>query len=242
MFTSPEKPQPEKQKNFHEILTKNNINYLHGSNSGSLPGVFSLKQPGIKPLGELLKNKITPYSGELMHGAIDINQHSTSCVPSNFPKEALRYSNRYTAWTPAKGKDKINFLTQYLLAARKGKDEEEKFRKEKKFGSTFLYSQLLQLLPIQLKIEKRRLKDWNRYAPIEQEFIESPFPVLYGISHNGHSAPVNSGISTEAALPGIIPTDQLTLFVPKDKIHTVNTYIMEKNLKIQDVLDIAMVQ
>jgi hypothetical protein len=240
MINSPDQHQFKEQTTFQEILEKNNINYLHGSNSGSLPGIFLLKQPGLKPLGELLKNKITPYSGELMHGAIDINQHSISCVPNNSPKEALRYSDNCTPWTPAEGRDKINFLTQYLLAVRKGREEEKKFREKEKFGTTLSYNQLLRLLPMQLKIEKRRLKDWDKQTPVEQEFISSPFPVLYGISYDGHSVPVNSGISTEVALPGIVPTDQLTLFVPKDKISAVNDYIASKNLKVRDILDIAM--
>ena len=230
-----------------ELLQLRDLNYVHGSSSASFPGIFSSETPGLKSSGRLIDEGNFLYSGELKWGISKkgINRDSISAMPINFPKEAIRhseYSFNKKPWDKESAKKKVFFLTRYMEAIMEGRSAAEEFSKKNKFLNTYPYKQLLEIIPQELKIEKRRLKNWDKMNDSDKSFISNSFPVVYGIKYEGEIKSVISGLSREVGILENISPEQLIIFVPKEKIKIVKDYLEEYNITIGNVLEIGLIE
>lgn len=208
----------------YRVVIHPESNLFHGSGSGSLPGILDEKSPGLKPAGELLRNKDKPpYNGELSSlSEGDVNDKATSAVSSNFLHNAVHYSlstSNLEGWNPEKGAKRLKEIEKELDDFNAGKKILLiGFRTEEKKRS---------YLEKSIEIERLRLERWDSLSQLQKRFIEDPFPVVYGINYKGDTIDVFSGISGELGIPGNIPLSDVVAYIPENKIDLVRKLARE---------------
>ena len=68
-----------------------------------------------------------------------------------------------------------------------------------------------------LDLEQKRIAAWENLTEEQRDLIKNPFPVLYGIKHEGESAPVRSSVSGERGLPKVDPENLIIFVLPEHK-------------------------
>jgi len=233
-------------ENKFEKLTMRDINFLHGSNSASLPGIINSNNPGMKSLGEMMKIGEVPYSGELDVGSTGVSQNSISASDIDNKKLAQKYIDHDNdGWNPEKGEKKLAFLYRYATAIIDGEQAMREFAKRNKFMSQSHYNRGIEAKIVlnQIKIEKMRLKNWGRFNEFEQDLITNKFPVAYGIRYNDKSKidRVFSGSKEEYIISDNIPLKDLIIFVPQDKMANIKRYIEERGIEVGNILPLEPV-
>lgn len=201
-----------------------------GSTSGSLIG-FTL-EGALVPAGWILdgRSQAIPFSGELREGIAEmsstfgINREAVSFSRSGY--SALEYTRKpfnWNGWTPEKGREAID---RYRQSQKDPKNQ------------TAPYAYLPAHYETLIRIESARIAKWDDLSSQEQQFVSSPFPVIYGIPYR-YQREISSRISEikpkpigwdEVFIVGKVEAQYLTVLVPRDKIEVVKAYFESKGL------------
>lgn len=194
------------------------VDFFHGSNSASLEGAI---KEGLKPYGELTA---VPFSGTLDAGITKggINTSSISAVKASLAPKAYDYTTgKLEGWNPHVH-EKIN---QNLIESRakilsKRDSLEEQITEGAEVSETNKailkhFEQEISRIDTNLDLEKRRLDAWQNLTEEQKDLIKNPFPVLYGIKHEGETSPVRSEVAGERGLPKVEPQNLIIFVLPE---------------------------
>jgi len=196
------------------------LNFFHGSNSASLEGVI---KNGLRPFGELTD---VPFSGTLDTGISNqgINNYSISAVKAELAPRAYDYTtSKLEGWNPYVHQKFNSELTENLNKVLK---ERAQLESQINDGSSSFdtdqgvlkhFDSEISRINKHLDLEQRRIAAWDNLTEEQRDLIKNPFPVLYGIKHEGESAPVRSSVSGERGLPMVDPQNIIIFVLPEHK-------------------------
>ncbi|MSR86658.1 hypothetical protein EXS70_00585 [Candidatus Peribacteria bacterium] len=193
---------------------------FHGSSSASLPGVLDVKNPGLKAAGELLGQGAVPFCGELHRGIAEggVNLKFISVVPKNGLDSAAVYAQQYAEepWTPAIAVSETDWLKDGL---------------QKIEGTTRCFSGMTRQRVLQLiDLHQKRTQQWQQLTPEEQDFVQHPFPIIYGIAEHKEAVAVDSDFRAEKGVRDV-PPEATTMYVPSDKVSLMEATVAARGLQ-----------
>ncbi|MFH0936877.1 MAG: hypothetical protein V1808_01130 [Candidatus Daviesbacteria bacterium] len=222
------------------------ISLFHGSNSASLIGVTRAK--GLLPAGQMVSedSNAVPFSGELDKGIEEngVNREAISFT-KDFPHVAIEYSGLHeykraqrgyraknefsnfgfniNGWNLAKGQLELEKLNQQLRGSKYDDPDFVRYRAS---------------IETRITLEKKRLAIWPTLSLKEQNFIEDPFSILYGInfanfqkiSNKLHKIP--QGSASEYYVQGKVDESVMTILCPGEKMDVVKKYLLDNGIKM----------
>ncbi len=207
-------------KEFPDTNVENAPVFYHGTNSSALQGIQTVE--GLTNLTNLAHLGITPMAGELSTGAIGVNKQGISTAFVDNLNSATRYSM-------ANGllKTPVEDFQEWW-----GKNRLEYFGASQYFPTTEYYDNLY----------NQRLENYESLVGDEKSFIDSKFPMLFGIhpkygDYTRFKVP-SSDIQSETVIKDLISFDEIpNLFVPKSKIDLVSDYLNahKNNVHVSDI-------
>jgi len=200
--------------------------YYHGSNSGSLIGVFDVNKPGLRYLGKLLKEGIVPYCGELEWGIAKdgVSLVALSVVIPATVKVAVRYAKNFLKpWNPEIGIENL----------RSARNSQQNLERKIAEGNTPEYIKAVaKMHKLRAEIEERRLAGWNGLTDEEKEMVTNPFPVIYGINYKGPTKWVRSECPGEEGIQKTILPNNLAAYVASSTLEKTKIYAGKFNTAI----------
>ena len=197
--------------------------YYHGTTSASLPGI--IKNEGLLPVGELIKEGKVPLTGELGAGVAGINNASISTAMARGHEGALDYAIGLS------GKNKINVEDDLANWFERGGRE------------SFVESPFSPDISFYDDLKNKRLTEWQNLSDAEKTLVQDNYPVMFGINPTKGNAErftiPRTDISDEVGISGKINFEEIpSIFVPKSKVAELQQQLGTKTkvLPIEDFM------
>ena len=197
--------------------------YYHGTTSASLPGI--IKNEGLVPTGELLREGKVPLTGELGAGATGINSGNISTAMARGHTGALDYAIGLS------GRNKVNVEDDLAKWFERGGREE------------FFSSPYSPDISFYDDLKNKRLTEWQSLSDAEKALVQDNYPVMFGINPTKGNADrfviPKSDISDEVGISGKINFEEIpSIFVPKSKVSALQQQLgtRTKVLPIEDFM------
>jgi hypothetical protein len=197
--------------------------YYHGTTSASLPGI--IKNEGLLPVGELIKEGKIPLTGELGAGVAGINNANISTAMARGHQGALDYAIGLS------GKNKINVEDDLAKWFERGGRE------------SFVESPYSPDISFYDDLKNKRLTEWQNLSDAEKALVQDNYPVMFGINPTKGNAErftiPRTDISDEVGISGKINFEEIpSIFVPKSKVAELQQQLGTKTkvLPIEDFM------
>jgi len=197
--------------------------YYHGTTSASLPGI--IKNEGLLPVGELIREGKIPLTGELGSGVAGINNSSISTAMARGHQGALDYAIGLS------GKNKVNVEDDLAKWFERGGRE------------SFVESPYSPDISFYDDLKNKRLTEWQNLSDAEKALVQDNYPVMFGINPTKGNTErfviPKTDISDEVGISGKINFEEIpSIFVPKSKVAALQEQLGTKTkvLPIEDFM------
>ncbi|MEZ0390973.1 MAG: hypothetical protein ACAH59_02080 [Pseudobdellovibrionaceae bacterium] len=202
------------QRNPELISKLHESTFFHGTNSSSLLAFteYGNLKGSLNSIGLMESQGKIPFAGEIIYGRSGINQGGISTAALGSIDKAVDYSKSAHGWDPLVGRKAIDQFKS-LTPGSQGSIQNEIIRN----GT---------------EVNTKRLSEWSKLTPEEQNLVKEGFPVLYGIRPTGPERlqfPGTSSVRGESILrEGTQANEIKVLFVPPSKVEFVRDLLRRK--------------